>query len=262
MVHRESIDNDLLEELRDLRTRVRALENTARVGQTLKLRVADSVAAGGDFNEYKHTFEAGQLTQRGLGSVDTYGIKVYDPTVSNQSGTRLWIDAASGLAVPRLAYPWRPSGTETLASDGQYKEITNGTAAASWRTWVNEIAGDAFETQFTVETGNASTNIEVFVRRNSTDTATLTLPGSSATSWTVSVKWQHGGTIGTGPHAVYVQTRRSAGTGTGRCYWPEPLATAATVRMTEIYTSASAGTFTNGSGFEVRQGDGIRATAT
>lgn len=108
------------------------------------------------------------------------------------------------VAVNLRGFPWRESTVVTQST-------TSGTFTALWSAHLPKVGADALSSVWVIGV-NAADTAQCKVVVNGTESDTVTLAGSTATSWTVTLAWAHGLTRGAGPYDVEVQVRRSAGT--------------------------------------------------
>ena len=201
-----ALPQSLITEIGDLKRR---LDNLERSPQLLSssitggaLRVLDSsgneIAVLGDFT---------------AGEGDATGIRI-----QNSAGADiLFISEVSGFGIPRRAVPWRPA----IVAD--FESTTSASFVDAWDSQLGVVDANGLKTQFVV-TLNAADTAEVKIVLGAANTDTVSLLGSTATQWTVDLKWNHGITLGGGPILFRLQVRRSAGSGGNvNVHRPHPL---------------------------------------
>lgn len=101
-------------------------------------------------------------------------------------------------------FPWRESTPVTQST-------TSASFAAQWSAHLPVVGADALVSSWTIGV-NAADTAECKVVIGGSETDTVTLAGSTATSWTVALAWSHGLSRDAGPYTVEVHVRRSVGT--------------------------------------------------
>jgi len=110
-----------------------------------------------------------------------------------------------GVGIPQRSHPWRlgPAGTLFSTSSASFVKVYDA------RIWA--LDADAMQSSLIV-TLNAADTAELYIKiEGSTQTDTVSMPGSTRTQWTVDLKWDHAHTLGAGPFNIGVYARRSAG---------------------------------------------------
>ena len=192
-------------DIRELRLRLDNLERSPRlISSSIEggaLRVLDSSG-----NEI---FVAGEFTH----STTKLGMRIQ----ATNGADLLLVTSEDGAGIPRRALPWRPVITQ------DFESTTSGTFVVAWESRMGVADADALRTSLLV-TLNAADTAEVKCVMGADETDTVTLSGATQTQWTLDLEWDHGKTLGGGPHDFKIHVRRSAGTTAAvNVYRPHPL---------------------------------------
>ncbi len=215
-MHDPALPQSVVTEFRDLKRRLDNLERSPQLlSASIKggtLRVLDSngveIAAIGEYtagyNGIRISDTSGQeifVAGEFAGSFgDHVGMRVQDSTGADLA----FFSDSSGQAIPRDMGPWRKGPTADLVT------TTSATYVKVWESQVPVIQSTAVRTTLVVLVNVADVARVKFVAP-SISTDEVTLDGSVATQWAVTLNWLHGKTIGTGPVVFECQAKRHTG---------------------------------------------------
>jgi len=216
-MHDPALPHELGDEIRELKRRLAALERSPQVLNAAieggALRILD--ASGNEIvslGEYATGYH-------GLRVMDTSGNEIlvvgeYLGASADEVGLRVRNAAGysvakfadgKGVGIPQRSHPWRlgPAGALFSTTSASFVKVYDA------RIWA--LDADAMQSSLLV-TLNAADTAELYVKiEGSTQTDTVSMPGSTRTQWTVDLKWDHAHTLGAGPFNIGVYARRSAG---------------------------------------------------